>query len=354
MHRHPPLSRVALASLSLTAATVAQSVVSPAEYALQEGVSIGSFPFSALSRYQQVHKDLTGTARAFRAIAFRRDGRFATDPRAAARTLEVELRMADGDHATFSSTFAANYQGPVTTVFAKKTIATPDWTALPRQQPARFDFVFVLDAPYAYSGARDLLWEAAITQTSAPGMLFPCDAATSGNLVGYGSYVMNGTGCTTQNGVMEQRSNLQSNRIPGGDNLTFRWSTTGAPSNAAATLWLGFTNPVLPFPGLCTFVYVLPVADASATTSATGTFDVTLPPVQMQPGYIGFTFESQALALDPTQPGALKVAASNGLSSTVRAVPGTFDVSRLYNNGDPVAATGTLNPTLADVVRFDQ
>src|SRR5262245_53116407 len=117
--------------------------------------------------FQQLDATNRGTTGMLKSIAWRRDGVLATNTTNTARTLEMEVLMADTVVANVSTTHAANYKNPPTVVFTKKMVNAPDWTQKPVTAPAAWDLKAQFDTPWLYLGTDDLLWEVRVTQNSA-------------------------------------------------------------------------------------------------------------------------------------------------------------------------------------------
>jgi len=122
-------------------------------------------------------------------------------------------------------------------------------------------------------------------------------------------------------------------------------TVTAGPANALCFLAVGFTNPNLAVPGLCSNVFTdALLVKGMGVTSATGTITTSTPTFStiIAPNIIfGATLFSQVFALDVGSPNPIQFAASNGRSVTVPA-PNTTRVNlatRIFNSVGGVTAT---------------
>jgi hypothetical protein len=354
MHQHLSLSFAATAALALTTPfAIAQSyVVSPSACTVHEGGSNNNFPFQSTFRYQQVHGDLKGTARSFKGLAWRRDGTTTTTQ--PARTQNIELWMGDGDFAMLSTTFASNYVNTPVQVFTPKNVNLPDHTARADFQPAPWDVNLAFDTPYSYAGIKDITYEVVIHTSSIASTSYVCDAYSGTTLTA--GFTTSGTGCTTANGVMKLRTNINSSTSTNA--WTVSWSVSGAPSSATTAIMTGFTNPNAPIFGLCSGANLYTDAllfTLTATSTTTGTLTQPSPALSLpfDPYLVGFTVHAQAASIDNTQTG-LPVAASNGNTASLpplMPVP-AVQIGRVYASGTPTATTGSMSNASGLVTRF--
>ena len=93
------------------------------------------------------------------------------------------------------ATFALNYSSSPTLVASGMVVNLPDLRTLPRQSPAPFNVTLTLQTPFSYTATSALVFEIVVTTSSAGVALYPLDGATGTNLIAYGNFVMNGTGC---------------------------------------------------------------------------------------------------------------------------------------------------------------
>ena len=338
----------------LAATVVAQNyAVSPAYCAGSEGGSNNTIPFWGLTgfyRYQQPTSDLKGTPKLFTEIAWRRDGNLSAATSYAARTIDMEISLADADLATFSSTFATNYANPPVNVFTRKMVNTPDHTNQPPVLPAPWTFACLFDVPFVYIGTKDLLYDITCYSFSSPDS-FPLDAVSGATPSAVGGFSVNGTGCTTSNGQMALRSSFSVNSTL--NTISLSWNVARAPSSAASATLVGLADPNLPIPGLCgsgflhTDALLLAIA---GTTASTGTL---LNPAIMLPTYDpawqALTLTAQTVSVDASQPG-LPVAVSNGIASPIPPMPTPTLTHRLFS--DVVSPAGSLGRGFGLVTRF--
>ncbi len=344
MHRH--LFPVVLAA-SLIPSLGAQTLVAPAHYANHEGTTASSYPFSGTAfpiRYQQIHTEPSGAARLMRWIAFRRDSR-GPDPRFAPRQVDLDVWMGHGSHASASASFGANYLDTPQNVFVRKVVSTPDWSGLARTSPAPFDFPLLLDTPFLHDGVRDWVWEANVFGASGAGTVVLLDAVSSGmNLVIPADYELQGFGCTVNGSEMLLRSGSSLQAFPV-NGWIYDWAASACPASSPAALFVGTVNPNLPFPGLCTNVYALPLFDIGGTSDANGAFDP-LPPTSPLPrssyhqSMVGARLEAQVVAIDSTA--GPRLVASNGCSTILPPWTPTIGIARLYQSP-------TVAPTLSTI-----
>ena len=332
-------------------------VTYPAYYGNSEGVSIGSVPFTNIGRYQQVCPDLRGQPMTIHSISFRRDATRVDDLNEVARTVVVDVFMSETTVTPLGSTFAANYSSPPVQVASNLTVQLPDLTLQPRQSPAPFNVTIPLSQAFNYSGVFDLIFEIVVRSNSQATRAYALDAATGSNLLCYGPYTMNGTGCQSNGREVTLRSRIQDNNLPGGWNTSFSWDVKNAPASQGGLLMVGFQNPNLLVPGLCSptaTLYVLPLITVSGATDTAGAWAPFLPALPLfDPSLVGAPIESQAVVIDPTQSAGIPAVATNGVTSFIIAPPPAMNLARLYNHTDPTATTGTLNPSLANIVQFN-
>jgi hypothetical protein len=334
-----------LTALAVCAAPAAQSfTVSPPQYAEYHGTDGNTFPWNNLFRYQQIDAHLGSMPRVLRGLAWRHD----TNGNWAARTLEVEVLMANSSLAAASATFAANYAAPAQVVFVRKNVNTPAWSIPVRALPTPFDFALLHDVPFVHTGQADLLWEVVITNTSMA-TTFGCNAASSSATTNPGSYTMNGTGCTTPNGSYELRSSITTSRTSNA--VTFTWNARSAPGGAASALLLSIVDPDALLPGLCGRLRAISLLQINGTTSNTGAWTPTAGSLPLDPSWVGLALFAQAVSADPTQ-GGIPVALSNGVRSRIGDVPQPVNMARIYANGTPTATSGSVTRNFGLVTRY--
>ena len=329
-------------------------VVSPLQYTGYEAAAASDAPFSGAGRSQQIHGDLRGTARSFTGIAWRRDGQIATNPTLTARTLDMEVLMANSTYASASATYANNYVGSPTTVFTRKSVGLPDQTQQP-DSPAPWTVNLAFDVPFPYAGTNDLVWELKqYSNVGQPSTAYWCDAVSGRDSAALGGSASVGTGCTTAHGIMRLRSVFTTNA--GNGTLGLAWSLSGGPTNTVSVLLVGRTNPNVFLPLLCppgNYLYTdLAFFALVGTTDAAGTGTFPSSSVPFSPLYAGAAVTSQAVAIDNNQAG-YGVAASNGLTSTVAPAPAPITIARVQAaSSSATAPTGTLMFGYGLVTRF--
>jgi hypothetical protein len=295
--------------------------------------------------------DLKGTPRVFSEIAWRRDGSLGTTTSYGSRTIDMEISLADTDFATFSTTFASNYANTPVNVFTRKLVNTPDHTNQPNVLPAPWTFALPFDTPYVYTGVKEMLYDItcySFTTTAS----YPLDAvsgATPSAIAGFRSV---GTGCTTSNGAMTLRA---SHTISTSANsLSLVWNLLRGPSSASSAILVGMTDPNAPIPGLCgggllhTDARLLAIGGTTGTTGSMNTTAIPLAPYDSM--WAGLPLTAQAASADASQSG-LPVAASNGIVSTVPALPTATPSHRLYSS-TLNSPTGSLGMNYGLPTRF--
>lgn len=326
-------------------------VVSPRAYQDVEGISTSSVPLSTPIRYQQIHGDLRGVPLTLTGLALRRDGIATPSQSYASRTVDLEITCADASLGSVTGTFANNYVNPPVVVWPRASINLPSRIDRPRALPGPFDVVLPFAVPFSYGGQSDLLWEFALHQTSSA-TSYPTDVANSSNILTYGTYVMNGVGCTTGGGEFMLRPACDTSVLPTGPSVAFRFGTVNAPLSAPAVLLIGLVDPNLTVPGLCANLRVDPLITLSGSSDASGVFDVFAGTRAYDPSLAANFFMVQAAALDASQ-GGLGLAVSNGAATRINGTPPTFPITRVSASGNPTALAGSVSNSLAVVVRFD-
>lgn len=340
MQSHRFLATVAL---SCAAPLSAQSTfVSPAPAsATVEGSQSNAFPWnsSIIGRYMQIHTDVVGTAMMVNKIAQRRNGASATS--AGTRIVDMDLTMGESvPYNRYSYVFAANYIGtPVVAVPRQIVNIGPNTTA---GSPAPFEMVIPLTTPFLYTGVNSLAWEVMQYSNTASGAFVTLDTE-AGSAGTAATPLLTGAGCTAtgQSTVMD----LQIQHVERGGTYQFGAYVRYAPANAPTVLYLGTSNPNLPFPGLCGNLYTdlaaqigSAVADANGDIRETGSATSSSYPYAlwtfMLPNNLGSpTLYAQAHAFDAGRSDPVPICNSNGRSWVVPA-PSTAVVamaSRLYN-----------------------
>jgi len=126
-------------------------------------------------------------------------------------------------------------------------------------------------------------------------------------------------------------------------------ATIHAPASSVSALLIGVQQTAIPFPGLCTSIYVNPVLTVNGATDATGTWSPALA-VPFNAAFVGVPLIMQSAVSDASRP--FPLTASNGLK--YRAAP----AEPAFAIGLALGATGTsmaanAGPGRAVVVKFN-
>lgn len=337
LHRGTP-NLIPLALVLSAALAPAQNIVSPLGYETIEGNSATHTPFglSRPMRYLQIHSDLTGRPRMFRAFTLRQNA--GTGNFSGTRQIELELIMGHSvpyDHVVLN--YAANYANlPRTTAITRKTVNLGALGPAVTPGPNPFILQFQFDRPFPYLGAGSFAWEALIYRNNSgtpPGPWNMLDAEIG--IRGSDGFVSEtGKGCIPGDGTRSMQHRLDMSDW--GGTLTFAASVEDAPKNALTILSIGFSNPNLAYPGLCTALQsdlFLPLGigrtDAHGRIPPGG--DGTWFAENHWSGTIVFT---QMIAFEPTRKAALPLCLSNGLIAQVPVtnLNNVVPVSRLWNS----------------------
>jgi hypothetical protein len=340
---HHPLS-LAVAVLFVATTSLAQTtLVSPAGLATVEGDANNVFPFGQTTprRYMQIHADLGTTPLVITKLNFRINA--STTNFTGTRDHDFEVYMGDAlptAQQLPSLTFDSNYATPKTTVFPRQIVTWgPQGQGVsPGPNPFNGTMEIVLTTPYVYTGTAPLIWEVAYFGHVNNGTNSAYDADASGATTA--SSTVTGIGCTpTGLGAPMTHSYVVADAT---GTLMMNGTIAAAPANSLALMAIGFTNPNLPIPDLCTSLYTdATLLQVLGFTSATGAFTADTPTGAIiapnsAPGLQIFT---QAFVLDTASPFALPFAASNGRVSTIPA-PGAGNlVTRLWNTVGGTTAT---------------
>jgi hypothetical protein len=342
---------LASAVLALSLPLPAQLLVSPAALATSEGSLSTALPLSGVCRFQQVHRDLRGAPVGLKGIRLRGDGFLAST----ARTLDVELLVSDGAYAGFSRAFDNNH-GPLRlNTFTRKLVNLPA-LANPRP-PAPFTISLPFDVQYPYSGSSDLLWEARVHAGNGAGLYlldaeigWPPDAVTHMS-AGFG------TGCVATGRTVAMAAGLDLEACFSAARHAATFWTIGGPPNVPSTLWIGTATGVTPIPGLCTSLYVAPLATFTGVTSAAGMHAVGPFGFPYSPVWVGLLLSCQSAALDAARNDPIKLSLSDRASAPVPTLPpgGAFPIRSLYSAGDQNALIGSMpSHNFAIVVGFER
>ena len=315
---------------ALTAALGAQNMTSPPGYLAAEGG--GNFDSVAGAYAGQhthiVHVDdaLRGSgAHSIRRVSLRRDASAATDASYAARSLPIQIRMAQAD---FSKVVnggdpvpdATLRLTPWQTVFAERMVSLPSFVTKPANAPAPWSVAFLLDAPFAYQPTSALAIHLRISPDSnVPPALYPIDA-TGEDGFAQESGTLVGTGCqiTGQPGPLWFESSITSY----GEIGSSSWLTCSAIFGVPSTPWLlalGLSDPNLPFGGCAPLRTSAQVVLPQAATDRAGVGRASYA-FRHNRSLIGATFWLQA-AQPYAGASGLPIALSNGRRNVYPANP---------------------------------
>ena len=344
-----------VAAFVLASSLAAQNtLVSPLSCVAVEGDSSNTFPFviNTPRRYLQIHADLGTTPLVITKLCFRVGGSNLVFP--GTRTHDMEMWMGEavpGAIALPSLVFDANYATPKTLVLPRQfvTFGPTGQSVSPGPNPFHPTLEITLATPFAYSGTAPLIWEVAYYGSTTSGgstSSLDADASTSTTATS----AITGTGC-----LATGLSTLMTHTYTVHDSvgtLMMNGTITNGPPNGLALMAIGFTNPNVAVPGLCSNLYTDAVlVQFLGVTSATGSFNADNPTGAfiLPNTAAGFALFTQAVAIDPLSTAPLPLVLSNGRTSTVPA-PGTAEVNlvtRLWNNaGGTTATTATFGTTI--------
>jgi hypothetical protein len=321
------------------------TTVSPVSSATLEGDSNNVFPFgqTTVRRYMQIHADLGPAPLVITKIAFRVNA--STTNYTGTRTHDIEVYMGEAlptAQQLPNLTFDSNYASPKTTVLPRTFVTWgPTGQAVsPGPNPFNGTMEIVLATPYVYTGTAPLIWEVAYFGSTSVGTMsiYDADASTTATAA---STIL-GTGCAATGASALMTHTYTVNDTAG--TLLMNGTIANAPANSLALMAIGFTNPNVPVPGLCSNLFTdATLIQVLGLTSATGTFTADTPTgaIIVPNNATGLQIFTQAFAFDLLSTAGLPLTASNGRSSTVPAV-GTAQVNqvtRLWNTVGGTTAT---------------
>lgn len=341
-----PITILAVTAL-LASGLSAQSLVSPPHAVGVEGNSSSGVTFTnPLTRTQQSDGNLVGSSVALlRSLSFRRNSGAQTTATSRKVDLQVDMGYAV---ATFTRTFDSNYAtGTRKTVFTKKNVVLPDWTAAP-PVPADFDLTIKFDTPFVNDRTRIPVWDVLCSNNTGGGS-YSMDWFSSVPSITKGERPESlGTGCKTKNGTFGLSFETQCDAT----NLNLLVSLVQGASSSAGLLLLG-TKDINANAGLCTNLRAdLTFIFAIGATDTTGALNTTLP-IPWSTGVAGIPLVVQGACIDTTQPG-LPFALTNGVkTSTPYVAPGgtttAFKIDRVFSSSSQ-GPTGTLAKTCVPVL----
>lgn len=341
--------RTISACTALLAAPLASqaSYVSPPHAVGVEGNSSSGVTFTnASTRTMQADANLQNAKLPIlRSMSFRRNAGAQTT--ATSRMVDVQIDMGF-KAATFTNTFDSNYAAMTRrTVFTKKNISLPDWTAAP-PTPADFDLTIKFDTPFVNDVTKTVLWDVMCTNNTGGGT-YSMDWMSAAPSITRGERPSElGTGCTTPNGTFAFTFTTEADAT----NITLRYGFTNAASSTPALAIVGSMDPNVNA-GLCAnlradLLFLIPIgaSDASGTLSVNSQ-------IPWSASLAGLQLFAQGLSVDPSQTG-LPIALSNGIRTTTPYVIGgttastAFKIDRLWTNSGQ-GPTGTRSTTCAPV-----
>lgn len=343
-----------LTSLVLAATAAAQgAVVSPIGSATVEGDSNNVFPFGQTTprRYMQIHADLGTTPLVITKLAFRINTPNTPTNFTGTRVHDLEIYMGHGHptaQATPSLVFDNNYSGPKTTVLPRTLVTWgPQGTSVsPGPNPFNGSMDIVLATPFVYTGTGPLIWEVAYFGNTTTGTMSNFDADGSSGATT--TSTITGTGCAPSTSATPMTHTYTVVDIAG--TLLMNGTITDGPANELALMAIGFSNPNVAVPGLCSNLYTdATLIQVLGFTTATGTFTEHTPTGAfiLPNTAVGLQLFTQAFVFDAGSTFGLQLCASNGRSATV---PGAVTtqvnlVTRLWNTvGGTTATTAFFSP----------
>jgi hypothetical protein len=348
-----PITSAAILAVSVPlAAQEDHFTASPQGYEAIEGnQSIDLIGKEALLRYQQIDSLTLGAKTSRKRFAFRRDGLLPVNPAYAARVVDIELTVGEGNLATASTTFDDNYlAGTKTVVMARKNVSWPDWIINPvvPPQPEPQWAILVLDAPpWTYGGkaatGNDFVWEVRVWGNDHAGAAYPMDADTAMPTVLQGATSGVGTGCTTvgQTGAMT----ITADNFNHGTKLALRLGVGRSAPNQPVTFLFGAQQQLMTLPGFCANLQILPIIGMPlGSTDAVGALTTMIDPIAYNPMLVGMAFYAQGVVMDPNQVTGL--ALTPGRKSIVASDPPTGPGVKHLWALDPdatVATSGLVN-----------
>jgi hypothetical protein len=339
-------SRLLGIALLATTAAAQGTIVSPVGASTVEGSSANLFPWTTNTprRYMQLHSDLGATPLAITMLSFRVSA--GTTLNAGTRIHDVELYLGEGRNALQPSyVFDNNYVAPKQLMIPRTLITFgPQGQAVtPGPNPFTGNMDLILPAPFIYTGANSLVWEATcFGMTAGAAGTFGTPDAEQGVLTTATSTVT-GPGCVATGQAAAMTHTLSCTDVAG--TLVLNSTLAAGPANSLCFLAVGFQNPNLAFPGLCSPVYtdailtqVMGITDAAGaiTTNTPAGATFTVPNL-----LTGLTITTQAFAIDLGRIDPIPFCGSDGRSVVV---PGSNLArvnlaTRIFNNAGGTTAT---------------
>ncbi len=336
-----------LATLFVMGQLPAQPRVSPAFLANTEGNAANTYPWNFAGRYQQVHGDLRGQALAIRGLEFRRDG--VQPGTMAERRLDCEIWLSEGRYVEFAPAFAANHRSGMQRTQPRRLVDLPRLPA-PITPPAPWLVAFPFDAPFAYSGVEDLVWELRVHANTVTSVTYHTDAYSGAAVtdVNTSKATSVGTGCTASGNTQRMQADACVRTFQAADRITASLWCAHAPRSQASAMFLGSQPVDLQIPGLCTAfrvggsTVVIP-----GTTDAEGLHFVQAS-VPFDAALVHASLIHQVVTVDPGRLGPLQLSASDLAVWAIPAKPapgGAVPVARIWVNGPASWPIGTIDAT---------
>lgn len=257
---HAPVILLAITCLSCSGFGQTTSyMTSPRGYLSTEGNTHFYLTSGAAvnRRYMSIDDTVSGTVRAFKEFALRRDSTHTALSNVAASQFKVSLNMGVGIFQRLHQIFDDNYVGAKTSVFSRKTVNFPDWRTRVTA-PAPFDFSLTLNSVFVYTGQSAFIWEMAI------------EGAATGNRITDRQYTGRanaasaplGTGCvaTGQNYGFQHNNNLQnSGSAYGKYGMRIIANGTWAPKGGDVFMSVAPIDANLSIPGWCDKLRAVPL-----------------------------------------------------------------------------------------------
>ena len=344
--------RFVLAALALAPALSAQ-LISPAGFDTLGGNSSNSAPFyGAGSRTQQIHGDLVGKSLNIKGLSFRRDGR--SSGASWGKKMNLTLWLGQGAFSTVANTFAKNYdaKGP-TNVLTPTTVQLPQLPFRPANPPAPFTVHVPFQRGYVYTGQKALIWDM-ISRTTVPYQTsYPLDADQSDG-ARVGKYFELGTGCMVKGHRSPMLAVAYFTTLRKPDRKRFICYSQFAPKNAQSMIFIGLTNPNVPFPICNKRLYTdASLASIPMRSGPLGTFKWQID-TPWHPQWAGRRFYTQMAAADMTQ-FPMPIAVSNGAMSIIPTLGvNQGKCARVHSGYSTTSPTGTLNMGYSLVTRFNK
>lgn len=345
--------RFALAALALASAVSAQ-LISPVGFDTLGGNSSNSSPFYGISfRCQQVHGDLVGQSLSIKGLSFRRDAIWSSAARK--KRLSLTVWLGQGSFSNVSKTFAKNYDtsGP-SNVLPLSTVQLPQLPFKPANPPAPFTVHVPFQKPYVYAGKRALVWDMIGSATLSQGWSpYPLDADKADG-PRRGVYVELGTGCMTAGHRSPMLAVAYFTTLRNPDRKRYICHTQFATKNAPAMMFIGLTNPNVPFPICNKTLYTdASLASIPLRSDWMGTFQWQID-TPWHPQWAGRRFYTQTATADPTK-FPMPIAVSNGAMSIVPTLGvNQGKTARVLSYLSGGSATGVLDMGYAVITRFDK